>query len=1325
MRTQLAMCLFLAARALSAGEITGRITLNDKPIGGVTISALAVELPADQARREARREPRPAALAKAVTNARGEFRIAFEVPEGKPGWIVSLAYSGPGLAESWAPGRFDTADVEDVGEVAARRGFPLLGRVVDAEGRPVADAEVEHPTGPGSARTGADGRFAFEGVAEASNDVVAKRPGFVAAKVSNVRGGAKDVAIVLRPGLPLAGVALAADGTTPVPGAVVRVDGRDARATAEADAEGRFSVMAFGTGRVTVLVDGGERGIREVTGVALPRPESELLRVVLAPAPTARGRVIDALTRRPVANAVLDVFAGKLRFWTRSGPDGTFTVRPAPAADFRIAAIAPRYVTSLRMVARGEAGARPIEILVRPAASVAGKVVDDQRRPLAGVKVRAYDASPRPATGTPSSVLTGDDGSFTLRRLASAETLRVLASHPDFETLSVGDLGLKPGEARAGLSLSLRRGAVITGVVSAADAPLAGASVSLSPGRAAYAAPPRSLSQPQWSWPRATTGADGRFRIGGLAPGDYSVTVSKVGYAGETRDAAVAEGKGPDPLSIALGPEAVIAGSVRGKKGGGVSDQNVSAMAVDATVRSSGSARTLLDGSFRIEALKAGVPYNLFMYGSGSNAPKKTVTPPADGVEIVAAGAGRIAGRVVDADGHPVPEFQVSALTDRTSGGANWVSPVRQDVSSETGEFVLENVPAGALEVSVVAKGYQAARVGGITVEEGETRSGVEVRLARGTTLRGRVVEAQSGRPIPEADVSADSAPAGTTTDADGAFSIEGLAAGKARVTARAPEFASASEIVEMGETGGTVELKLSPGASVSAVVVSPGGEPQSGAEATLTQAGQSWGGTKAVAGPDGRVRFAHLAPGRYGLTAGSAGRRSKSVDVTVEADQVRDDVRVVVGGGATVLVNVTGLSPEDRRQLNVIVMVFGTGSYVPAKELPDGHFEARDVAPGRGQAYARVGSSGEPGGRYVSRPLTVPEDGTVDVEIPFESGFALTVRVVRDGQGVEGANVYARPVLAEAATPGMGTTDASGVCRLTGLKPGAYSVNTYSFQTSAAAPEQKIEVTGDRALEFVLPSGRVAGRIVASGSRQPLADAHVSIRTTNADGSFGVTHDATTDDAGRFQLEGLEAGPLTLTAQRKGYVLESRSVTADGPEELVIELVRGDGLDVTGRDGILGTPLGSFYVRIFDSAGTELSSSTVSLDSAGRGEIPSLKPGSYSIVAGGSGFAPSAFDGVSVPGPALAVALTPGGTLDVDVAAERFKTGPLKCAVTGPRGNSLAFRQWGNRGELSISVAALRLTNFPAAAGTLSCSGSAPVPFVVTEGGTTHIAVK
>ncbi|MEO8055766.1 MAG: carboxypeptidase regulatory-like domain-containing protein, partial [Acidobacteriota bacterium] len=1317
----LVMCLLLAARTLWAGEITGRITLNDKPVAGVTVSALPVELAVDQARREARREPRPEAVGKAVTNSKGEFRIVFETVAGQPGRLLSLACAGGGLASAWIPGRFDSADVDDAGEFAARRGVSLSGRVMDAAGKGLADVQVEHPTGPESVRTGADGTFAFEGVAEAGNAVTAWKPGFVDGKASNVRGGAKDVTIVLRAGLPLVGVVLAADGTTPVPGAVVRVDRGDVRAASEADAEGRFTVAAFGPGRIIVFADGGTSGVREVTGIALPRREDEPLRLVLAPASVLAGRVVDATSRKPVAGAVVDVFAGR-RTWARAGADGTFVLRPAPSGDFRLTALAPRYAPASRAVAAAEAGGKPVEVFVRPAATVSGRVVDEQRRPVPGARIRAFDPEVRSFLGPPPSAVAGEDGSFTLRRVPASETVRALASHPDFEPLAVADLGLKPAEARAGLTLTLRRGAVVTGVVTAGGEPLAGAQAALAPGRTAYGTPPRTLAGPGWSWPRAVTGADGRFRLAGLSPGEYSLTVSRTGWATETREALVAEGKGPDPYAIALVAESIVAGRIVGKKGGGVAAQHVNAQSAEAKDRSSGFDRSGPDGSFRIDGLKPGVAYNLYLYGTGANTPKATVTPPAERVEIVVNGTGRLTGRVVDPDGRPVTAYQVTAQADRSASSSGWFDSARQTVASETGEFSFENVQAAALEVRVVAKGYQVGRVGGIVVEEGETKEGVEVRLSRGSSLKGRVVEARGGALVAGAEVSAESAPARAVADSDGAFEFEALAPGKVRVTATSPEFVAASETVEVGESGGTVELKMSPGASISAVVVTPGGEPVAAAEVALAPGGQSWSNTRSASGADGRVRFSHLIPGRFSLTAGSAGRRSKPVDVTLEADQARDDVRIVMGGGATVVVSVAGLAPDERRQLSVGV---AGKAYTTARELPDGRFEARDVPAGKAQVYARTGNYDSPNVRNVSRPVDVPEDGTLDVEVPFEAGFTLTVRVVKDGQGVEGVFVNARAAAADTATHGQGTTDATGTCRMPGLKAGSYRVNAQSWSTSAQAPEKKVDLSGDQTLEIALPSGRLAGRVVASGSQQPLSNASVSVKSKTPDGTFGLTHDATTDDAGRFQLAGLEEGLLTLTATRKGYVVETRAVSADTPDELVIALARGDGLDVTGRDGLLGTPLATLSVVVFDGAGAEVLNTFSRLDSAGRGEIPSLKPGTYSIVAGGwSGYAPSKYEGISVPGPSLAVSLTPGGTLDVDVPADRLKAGPLACVVTGPRGR-LAFRIRGNRGDLSIYSASTHLTNFPPVSGTLACPGSAPVMFTVTEGGTARIAVK
>jgi large repetitive protein len=1331
LRRNLALGILLVALPAPAGELTGRLTLNDRPAPGITVTAVPYETSLDEARREARHAPRAEAIATTITNAKGEWRFVFEVPLGHPGKIVEFHYAGPGVARGAIIGYLDVADSEDLGEIPLRMGATVSGRVTGADGRPVADAEIRHPDGVESVRTDTDGKFTLDGVAESFNDVVVRKAGFATTKVAALRAGAPAV-IVLKQGVPLEGVVLEADGKTPAGGAVLWIEGKDATAFAEADAEGRFAVRELASGRVLVSVDGAERGFREVTDVAIPRPPETPLAVVLAPATELKGRVLDAATRKPIAGASVDAVSGRRRLRARSAADGSFVVRPAPAGDWMLDASAPRYVRASRRIVRQQRVDKPVEIFLREGVTISGRVTDDQRRPVAAARVRATESmgrDTRPPAGS-VTVVTAEDGAFTLRRVPAAEALRLFVKHPDFEPGSIGDLGLKPGETRTGVVVSLRRGAALTGVVASGDTPLADAQVVVTFSRG-QGAPPRALTGPQWTWPRATTNAEGRFRIGGLAPGDYTVTVSKTGYAREIRDASIAESRPPDPLSFALSPEAVIAGHVRSKRGSGVANQGVEVSARETSARSRGSALTLADGSFRIDGLKPGVTYNVSLFTGMPGGQSKPVVAPAEGVEFTAAGTGRIEGRVVDAEGRPVPEFQVTSQSDRSSSGYGWTNPVRQDVSSETGEFVLENVPAALLEVRVVARGYQPARVGGIAVEDGETRSGVEVKLTHGATLRGRAVESRSGRSIPDLEVSTDSSPPersspGVTTDADGAFEIEGLTPGKIRVTARGPDYAPTSEIAEVGESGGTVELKLSPGASVSAIIVSSGGEPQAGVEVTLAQTGQSpygYGGSRATAGPDGRVRFSHLSPGRYSLAAGTAGRRSKPVEVSVEADQARDDVRVVIGGGATVLATVTGLPPDQRKR--VVVWVGGAGVYYSGKELPDGRFEARDVTPGVVQVYARLSGEMDTSGGSVTRQLTVPEEGTVEVELPFEGGFTLTAHVARDGQPAEGVNVSAFPTIHDAGTFGSAITDASGTCRLTGLRAGTYSVMAHTFTGSSAAAEQKIEVSGDRTLEFVLPSGRMAGRVVSSGSGQPLADAQITIRSSTTDGSFGFTHDATTDSAGRFQLSGLPDGPLSLRAQRKGYLVETRSVTADSPDELVIELARGDGLDVTGRDGLLGTPLGSFYVRILDGAGAEFSTSYVSLDSAGRGEITSLKPGAYSMIASSTGYAPAAFDGVSVPGPALAVTLTPGGTLDIEVPAARLKSGPLACRVASARGLPLALRQWGKRGDLSLAGASTHLTNFPSGSGTLTCPGFAPAAFTVSEGGVARVSLR
>jgi hypothetical protein len=112
------------------------------------------------------------------------------------------------------------------------------------------------------------------------------------------------------------------------------------------------------------------------------------------------------------------------------------------------------------------------------------------------------------------------------------------------------------------------------------------------------------------------------------------------------------------------------------------------------------------------------------------------------------------------------------------------------------------------------------------------------------------------------------------------------------------------------------------------------------------------------------------------------------------------------------------------------------------------------------------------------------------------------------------------------------------------------------------------------------------------------------------------------------------------------------------------VELKRGEGLALEARDGVFGTPLRGLMVRALDAAGSAAFTGSVPLDSDGRGEVPSLKPGSYELRAASSGYAPVVRPGVLAPSSGLVLALTPGGTLEIQRRAPDARLAPAAGAA-------------------------------------------------------------
>ncbi|EFG64362.1 drug transporter [Streptomyces sp. SPB074] len=190
--------------------------------------------------------------------------------------------------------------------------------------------------------------------------------------------------------------------------------------------------------------------------------------------------------------------------------------------------------------------------------------------------------------------------------------------------------------------------------------------------------------------------------------------------------------------------------------------------------------------------------YVLIAAAGGHQPQAVTVTVAERPVEldVVLGGAGRLAGRVMTADGTPVAGASVT-LTD-----------VRGEVvaharSEHDGAYVLDDLVAGEYTLAASATAFRPAALPLSVQAARETRQDVE--LAGGAVLRG-TVRARGGRPVEDARVTlldaAGNVVDSLTTEADGSFRFVDLSSGEYTVIAAGyPPVATVLQVAGGGRT--------------------------------------------------------------------------------------------------------------------------------------------------------------------------------------------------------------------------------------------------------------------------------------------------------------------------------------------------------------------------------------------------------------------------------------------------------------------------------------------------------------------------------------------
>jgi hypothetical protein len=423
------------------------------------------------------------------------------------------------------------------------------------------------------------------------------------------------------------------------------------------------------------------------------------------------------------------------------------------------------------------------------------------------------------------------------------------------------------------------------------------------------------------------------------------------------------------------------------------------------------------------------------------------------------------------------------------------------DATATTGGDGRARLPAapGAYLVAVRAPGFPTGHAA-VARASGERLTSVEVVLAPGVRLSGRVVERGRGEGVPLAEVSLARRPSDVVRRGvpevpppervfavarpDGRFDAGPVAPGSYVVEAAAPGHARARVLAAAPSRD--VTLHLSAAGVIEGFVFDGAGAPAAGAEVTAAGGNDL---ARATAGSSGGFSL-EVAPGTYALGARRAGAAGAHAPVSVAAGATVRGIVLRLGASAAVTGAVTVREGAPVAGASVGLSPHGAGGeFERATTGPDGRFAFEGLAPGRydldvtAEGYTsavRTGLAVLPGERF-EVALALDGTGAVEGKVTGPDGAPAAGVRVRAGRrlGAPAGNVDAEA-----------RTGPDGRYRVTGLERGPSEV-VASQEGGPPAASAAVDVApGEVAhADLVLaPSGALEGEVRGEDGAPPRA---------------------------------------------------------------------------------------------------------------------------------------------------------------------------------------------------------------------------------------------
>lgn len=638
-----------------------------------------------------------------------------------------------------------TAPSVDLGAFTLPSGAWIEGRVTDTRGAPIQGAVVGIITSEPDAelwrlatgqvfeeqRTGPAGRFRANGLQRGGRyQVVVSHPGYVQASLPDVAAPTPEpVRVEMKVAHALAGRVLGPEGE-PVSGAALSSvheirtasGGFSSRESlGQTDAEGRFRVTGLPPGLLDLEVWAENYGSRKVTGLQIP-DEGDLEGVEIA---FQRGAFFEVvvLTSEGASMAGVSVDLVPERRDSRlsevsfergscqTDPQGRCRLSVREPGTYRVTAVQDS--RSASVVAATSPEGTPIVLRLPPGFDVSGwvRAIDGGGALGATIRLEAEHWS--------SSLQADADGTFIFSGLPEG-TYRLSARDRVGRASSLLEIKIA-GRAVRDLELKLDRD---SGKASISGRVLGLTAVGVHQvWVAAFPADPQAGSRSDTS---GRVGADGRYRIEGLEPGDWNVEARTP--HGRTVEGTVRIEPGTTAASLDLQfPPGILTLSGRVQVDGaplagaeiGVSTASGSSL---------GGSRTGWDGSFALRDLEPGAVTVQF-FGLDGIVASRTVQLNEDREILIDLTTGRLRGTVLSAAGEPVEDAAVTVeglLSKGDTLGEDFFSAASRR-SGPDGSFEAPRLVSGTYRVLVQKDGFAPIRA---TVEVPPAGEGtVEIRL--------------------------------------------------------------------------------------------------------------------------------------------------------------------------------------------------------------------------------------------------------------------------------------------------------------------------------------------------------------------------------------------------------------------------------------------------------------------------------------------------------------------------------------------------------------------------------------------------------------------